>query len=181
MINSTWQSFQKPSVLFIGLSAKPNCEHLSPITKTGIIVEKIGDELPSVDIFKTNLVKTPPLDINGNLRYPNQNEMLNGWKELRAEIIEISPLVIVMLGQQVSFFLRSQIGIDPIKPKLPPDFSSKEYISQSSAQVLSVHHPSFVYVYRRNEIDSYVQNVSISISILINRFDPNNYFGKYLN
>lgn len=181
MIDSVWQQQYRPTVFFIGLSAKPNCEHLSTSTKTGIIVERISNELPDVKIVKTNLVKTPPLDERGKLRYPNHFEMNNGWSELKNEILTLSPLVVVLLGQQVSLFLRSQIGIDPIKPTLPSDFSSQSYISQSSRQILSVHHPSFVYVYRRCDIDSYVLNVALSISFLIQNKGQEKNFKEILN
>ena len=52
----------KPIIYFIGLSAKPMCEHLSSGTRTGDIIEKIINQLPSINTLKTNLVKTAPLD-----------------------------------------------------------------------------------------------------------------------
>ena len=158
---------KKPLVYFIGLSAKPNYDHLSPQTNTGNIVEQIIHGLPDVTTVKTNLVKAPPLDQRGNLRYPNFSEMEQGWKELQNEMDQMFPNLLVTLGQQVSFFLRSRMGIQPAKPILPADFSSKTYLSQSEHHLLSVHHPSFVFVYRRRYIDNYVNNVVQSVSSLI--------------
>jgi len=174
MIESKFQLVnEKPLVFFVGLSAKPNCEHLAPETRTGYIIEQIINCLPTVTVVKTNLVKTPPIDSAGKLRYPHPNEMKLGWRELQDEITQTHPHLLITLGQQVSFFLRSQMGVQPIKPQLPYDFSSKSYLSQSTSQILSIHHPSFVYVYRRKEIDNYIKNVVLSVSTLI--FENSNY------
>jgi hypothetical protein len=75
------------------------------------------------------------------------------------------------LGQQVSFFLRSQMGVQPAKQLLPSDFSYESYLAQSRYSILSVHHPSFIYVYRRKDIDNYVENVVISILTLVSEDD----------
>lgn len=158
---------KKPLVYFVGLSAKPMCEHLSLETRTGNIIEQIINNLASVDTIKTNLVKIAPFDQRGKLRYPNIVEMNLGWNELKKEIHQTSPNLLVTLGQQVSFFLRSQMGVHPEKPLLPANFSCELYLSQSKSNILSVHHPSYVFVYRRKEIKYYVENVVQSISILI--------------
>jgi hypothetical protein len=162
---------QKPLVYFVGLSAKPNCEHLALETRTGYIIGQIIHRLPSVRIVKTNLVKTPPIDQAGKLRYPSRNEMNVGWNELQNEMNQRFPDLLVTLGQQVSFFLRSQMGVQPAKPRLPSDFSYKSYLSQSQSNILSVHHPSFVFVYHRKDIQNYVDNVVLSILSLLPRSD----------
>jgi DNA polymerase len=158
---------RKPLIYFVGLSAKPMCEHLAPETRTGNIIEQIIHHLPSVKTIKTNLVKTPPIDQEGKLRYPNPNEMKIGWDELQNEMNQTFPNLLVTLGQQVSFFLRSQMGVQPAKPQLPADFSYESYLSQSKSNILSIHHPSFVFVYRRKDIENYVENVVLSILSLI--------------
>ncbi len=158
---------RKPLVYFVGLSAKPMCEHLAPETRTGNIIEQIIHQLPPIRIVKTNLVKTPPIDREGNLRYPNLKEMKLGWNELQGEMNQKFPNLLVTLGQQVSFFLRSQMAVQPAKPQLPIDFSYESCLSQSKSYILSVHHPSFIYVYRRKHIANYVENVVLSILSLI--------------
>jgi uracil-DNA glycosylase len=166
----------RPLVYFVGLSAKPMCEHLDPETRTGTIIERIIHELPAIETVKTNLVKIPPIDQKGNLRYPNQTEMQSGWNQLRHEIDKTFPTIIVTLGQQVSFFLRSQMGIHPAKPRLPSDFSYESYLLSSQFNILSVHHPSFIYVYRRKDIVKYVENVVKSI--VAPTFEGNCYAAK---
>ena len=150
---------RRPIVYFIGLSSKPNCEHLSIQTNTGNIVEQIIDGLPGITSIKTNLVKKPPLDERGILRYPTLIEMEKGWEDLHNEVIHISPNLLVTLGQQVSLFLRTQLGVQPTKPRLPDDFSPKTYLSQAGPNLLSVHHPSFVFVYRRRNVNKYIDSV----------------------
>lgn len=166
----------KPLVYFVGLSAKPMCEHLDPETRTGNIIEQIIHDLPAIEAIKTNLVKIPPVDQKGNLRYPNPTEMELGWNELHYEINRTFPSLIVTLGQQVSFFMRSQMGVQPTKPRLPSDFSYESYLSPSQSNILSVHHPSFIYVYRRNDIANYIENVVSSIATLV--FDSTCYSEK---
>src|SRR4030042_3386549 len=158
---------RNPLVYFIGLSAKPMCEHLAPETRTGYIIEQIIHHLPSINIVKTNLVKIPPIDQAGNLRYPNLNEMTLGWNDLQNDINQRLPYLLVTLGQQVSFFLRAQMGVQPAKSQLPSDFLYTSYLSQSRLYVLSIHHPSFVFVYRRKDMENYINNVVLSISSLV--------------
>lgn len=162
-------NYHKPLVYFVGLSAKPKREHLDPETRTGNIIEQIISGLPSITAVKTNLVKIPPIDKQGNLRYPNQIEMQSGWYKLQDEMHRIPPIVMVTLGQQVSFYLRSQMGVQPAKPRLPTDFSYESYLSQTQFKILSIHHPSFIYVYRRKHIRYYVENVVLSISALVSK------------
>lgn len=162
---------RNPLVYFVGLSAKPMCEHLAAETKTGNIIDQIIRDLPSIRTVKTNLVRIPPVDQEGNLRYPNQAEMQFGWNQLQDEMNRTSPSLVVTLGQQVSVFLRLQMGIQPTKPRLPLDFSYESYLSQSQSNILSVHHPSFVYVYHRKSIGSYIENVVISIITLTYEID----------
>jgi DNA polymerase len=154
-------------VYFVGLSSKPNCEPLSEKTKTGQIIKGIEILLPEANIIKINLVSTPPLDENGKLRYPSKNEMEVGWMEIKDQFTQCGNYLMVLLGQQVSGFLRAKVGVEPLKPKLPSDFSSELYLAQASSQLLSVHHPSFVYVYRRQQIQRYISSVAYSILYLL--------------
>lgn len=169
---------EKPLVYIVGLSAKPNCEHLAPDTRTGHIVEQIIYCLPYVEIVKTNLVRTPPIDQAGKLRYPNQIEMKLGWEELREEMNQTSPNLLVTLGLQVSSFLREQMGVRPTKPRLPTDFSYKAYLSQATSYLLSIHHPSFVFVYRRKHIQNYIENVALSITSLLFESDDRHFIRR---
>ena len=154
---------EKPRVFFVGLSIKPDCKHLDEDTQTGNVVAKIIQNIPSVSSIKTNLVKKPPLDRDGKLRYPNSKEMAEGWRLLRRDIDEASPRLVVTLGQQVSTFLRLQLGIRPEKPYLPGDYSYRSCLLSNNVEMLPVHHPSYIYIYRRKYIDNYVESIVQSI------------------
>jgi hypothetical protein len=157
----------KPLVYFVGLSAKPTCEHLDPETQTGRIIERIIDRLPYINPVKTNLVKFAPLDKMGKLRYPSQKEMKSGWSDLQSEINSREPFLVVMLGQQVSYYVRVQLGVTPPKALLPADFAYESILSNHKPYLLSVHHPSFVSVYRSKHIQKYIERVVQSISYLV--------------
>lgn len=150
------------NIYLIGLSSKPNKEHLSPDTQTGKIVQQIVCKLPFENIKKTNLVREVPLDASGKLRYPDNNEMRAGWKVLKEEINLSMPCILVTFGQQVSHFLQSELTGKPQKQKLSSEFSYKT-IESNNMTILPVHHPSFIYVYKRKNIDSYVDAVVHSI------------------
>ena len=166
---SSYNANTRPLVYIVGLSAKPNCEQLDPETKTGYVVQQIINRLPSAQVIRTNLVRTPPLTKDGKLRYPSKSEMVLGWNELRNEVHQTCPQLIVTLGCQVSSFLISQMGIQPTRLQLPPDFSYKDQTLLSLLPILPVHHPSFVLIYRRKHLENYMDNVADSISYLLSR------------
>jgi hypothetical protein len=172
---------EKPIIYFVGLSAKVNCEPLSIKTNTGKIVNSIEEKLPDMSFVLTNLVQFPPIDNNGKLRYPNMEEMRSGWCELKIKIRQTPPTLLILLGQQVSLFLRSEIGIKPVKPSLPQDFTYQSCLPQSNSSWLCVHHPSFVYVYRRKQLDSYIENVALSVSLLLEKPEHLTQAVNYLN
>lgn len=57
-------------ILWVGISAKIGEEPLSETTNTGKLVKQIENACGKSG-YKTNLVKCPPVDKNGKLRYPN--------------------------------------------------------------------------------------------------------------
>lgn len=154
---------EKPLVFFVGLSIKPARMHLDEDTRTGNIIAKIIKNIPLISSIKTNLVKKPPLDRDGKLRYPNYREMTEGWRLLSRDIDEASPQLVVTLGQQVSTFLRLQMGIRPEKSRLPEDFSYRSCLLSNNVEMLPVHHPSFIYIYRRKYVNDYVESIVHSI------------------
>ena len=86
--------------LWVGISAKIREEPLSETTNTGKLVKQIEAACGKPG-YKTNLVKCPPVDKNGKLRYPNQAEIDCCFKNLFAEIAEVKPKVVILLGEKV--------------------------------------------------------------------------------
>ena len=61
-------------ILWVGISAKIGEKPLSEATNTGKLVKQI-EAACGKPVYKTNLVKCPPVDKNGKLRYPNRTEI----------------------------------------------------------------------------------------------------------
>ena len=145
--------------MFIGLSAKPNTDDLCPTTNTGKLIAAIEDGfVDGIGICRTNTVKCAPLDANGKLRYPTEREMKSCLPSLISEIQAVAPKVIVPLGGQVARFLLQHLGNGTGFPGFGPDFSYKNY-SLALGHVMPIHHPSYIWIYRRKRIDEYVDRV----------------------
>jgi DNA polymerase len=150
----------KAAVMFIGLSAKPGTNDLCPSTNTGKLIVEIERRLTnSIGIYRTNAVKCAPLDAQGKLRYPTESEMRSCLPTLRSEIERVSPRVIVPLGGQVAKFLLRQFGNGISFEGFSPDFSYETY-QLPFGQVMPIHHPSYVWVYRRKRVEEYVAGVA---------------------
>lgn len=113
-------------------------------TTTGKIIKEIEESLPNVKFYKTNLVKCLPLNEKGKLRYPTKEECLTCLDNLLKENKELQPKVIVLLGKKVSSYV----------------LKGKEQIDVSFIQAL---HPSYIYVYKRNFILEYEENLKQEI------------------
>lgn len=147
------------AVMFIGLSAKPGTDDLCPTTNTGKLIAAIeGQLVSSLGICRTNAVRCAPLDSTGKLRYPTEKELLACLPELRNEIELVAPRVIVPLGGQVSRFLLQQLGRGLRFSGFDSGFSYQTY-SLGFGQAMPIHHPSYIWVYRRKRIDEYVSAV----------------------
>lgn len=120
------------NVLFIGLSDKVGCTPLQTGTKSGDLINKIIEKVNS-NFYKVNLVNFAPLDENNKLRYPNKEEMDLGYINLAKVINELSPCICVCLGHKVS-----------------------KYLSNKLNDTINIKHPSYIAVYKRKEIDIYV-------------------------
>ena len=98
-------TFKKSDVFFVGLSAKlikcPDDQPLDINTPSGQLIHQIEQHLTPYTIYKTNLVKCAPLDLNQKLRYPTTTEMNICATHLDLEIKELQPKIIFLLGKKV--------------------------------------------------------------------------------
>lgn len=155
-------------IMFIGLSAKPNTEDLCSTTNTGKLVAAIEDRIAGgIGIYRTNTVKCAPLDVYGKLRYPTDREMKSCLPSLVCEIQAIAPKVIVPLGAQVTRFLLQNLGDGTDFPGFDSDFSYQTY-SFSFGHFMPIHHPSYIWIYRRKRIDEYIGKVVEQLTELAN-------------
>lgn len=155
------------NVMWVGLSAKKatNAEGFVPLnlnTNTGKLVAEIEAQCPSVNFYKTNLVKFPPLDAKQKLRYPTLEECALCYPELQIEIRTINPRVILLLGNKTATFILNQLGLQ--MPKLSYKYQSLDH---EERWYVPIHHPSYIMVYKRKEKYLYIQAVKDVIDRLV--------------
>ena len=92
-------------------------------------------------IYKTNLVKFTPKDEKGKIRYPSKEEISSQLNLLIEEIKTKQPKVILAMGNMVSDYLQS------VKELIPTNIEK-------------VEHPSYISVYRRKQIDEYLEKIN---------------------
>lgn len=147
-------------VIWVGLSAKKidsfqDARPLSPTTNSGKIISEIEDYFgESVSFYKTNLVKCLPLDNANKLRYPSYDEMSDCYSNLMVELQELKPKLVILLGKLVSNFITQQNSqlIKQTENRLHAD-------KLMPTHYFTVHHPSYIYVYRRKQINEYIQSL----------------------
>lgn len=153
-------------IMFVGLSAKPETDDLCPTTNTGKLIGAIEERIANgIGIYRTNAVKCAPLDKAGKLRYPTALEMLACLSSLQREIKVVAPRVIVPLGGQVSRFLLQHMGDGRQFSGFSPDFSYETY-ALPFGHAMPIHHPSYIWIYKRKRIDEYVARVVSQLTTL---------------
>lgn len=146
-------------VMFVGLSFKPGTEALCPSTNSGKLIGEIERRVASaINVHRTNLVKCAPCDGNGKLRYPTSSEMKSCLPTLLAEIDHYQPRVIVPLGGQVTKFMLASLLSTPQFGGFADDFDYQAF-SFNGSILLPVHHPSYIWIYRRKHVHEYVSAV----------------------
>jgi DNA polymerase len=150
------------SVFWVGLSSVLITEEnyripLSPITKSGALIQRIEDPyLKDISFYKTNVVKCLPLS-NDKIRYPLKHEMEKCYPNLVDEIDTLKPKTIFLLGKQVAQFVLYKHSITSFY--LNEHFHYESFVIEGINYV-PIHHPSFILVYRRSFIDHYVNGIS---------------------
>lgn len=143
----------KIDVMWVGLSAKNDKvgNKLSPLdssSNSGKVVDMIEAQHENLSFYRTNLVKYAPLDERGKLRYPNSSEMATAMPELMREFEECQPKIVFLLGGRVGDFVQ-------------------DYLKQNhkiiQTVVCKIYHPSYIYIYKRKQLDKYVREVSKKI------------------
>ncbi len=143
--------------MWVGLSAKEvdDIDKNYPLegnTNSGLLIKEIEDVLPSLDYYKTNLVKCLPLDNKGKIRYPSTNEMNKCINNLLLEIEVMNPKIIFLLGNIVYNFISKYISKNNIK---------------INSLIKHIEHPSYIYVYKKKEKDNYIKKAINEIKEVI--------------
>lgn len=157
--------FLKNSHIFwVGLSAvqfDDGMEQLplSSFTRTGALINTIEETLKEeISFYKTNLVKCVPLKENGKIRYPIEHEMEKCFSNFQYELNELKPSVVFLLGKQVASFVMKKMGVKEIA--FPEDYKYKAVFVNGTFFV-PVHHPSFMLVYKRKQLDNYIKSIRL--------------------
>lgn len=154
-------------VFWVGLSAKKKKSNkeipLSPETNTGMVIQRIEEVCGEVTTYKTNLVKCLPLTEEQKLRYPNKKEIDSCYEHLAEEIQELSPKIVFLLGGKVSSAVEKHLKINFEKW----DEFKYHYKKINGVYYVPIHHPSYIYVYRRKRIDEYINEVERIIKRLL--------------
>ena len=150
---------KESQVFWVGLSAKKansdNEPPLSQQTNSGRILHSVEEMCGEITTYKTNLVKCLPLTEQQKIRYPNEREIECCYGHLVNEIDAMSPHIVFLLGERVATAVDKHIGLG--LPKWQ-DFSYgyKEYCG---VFYVPIHHPSYIYVYRRKRMDDYFSGI----------------------
>lgn len=158
---------KKCQVFWVGLSAKKMSSDtelpLSPETNTGMLIQKIEEMCEEVSTYKTNLVKCLPLTEQQKLRYPNRREIDSCFEHLISEISTMSPKIVFLLGEKVYSSVGRHLHIQFDKWN---DFEY-HYKKYNGIYFVPIHHPSYIYVYKRKNMDQYVKSIEEIISDLL--------------
>ena len=155
-------------VLWVGLSAKKVMYDdeipLSKSTNSGAIIHRIEESLDGVSTYKTNLVKCLPLDDRQKLRYPNRQEIDDCFCNLEEEISTLAPKIVFLLGEKVysSVAKRYRFSFGKI------DGFNYQTVRHNGVYYVAVHHPSYIHVYKRKFIDTYIQSLHDITQRLLN-------------
>lgn len=154
-------------IFWVGLSAKKVMSDielpLSPETNTGMIIQKIEERCEEVIAYKTNLVKCLPLTEQQKLRYPNKSEIDCCFEHLLSEIHAMSPKIVFLLGEKVYSTVAKKMNIEFEKWN---DFEY-HYEKIEGIYYVPIHHPSYIHVYKRKNMQDYIEGVEKIISQLL--------------
>ncbi len=143
----------KIDVMWVGLSAKNDKagNRLAPLdssSNSGKVINMIETRHKQLNFYRTNLVKYAPLDNCGKLRYPSFAEMETAMPDLICEFEKYQPKIVFLLGERVGR-------------------SVQRYLSQNcismQATFDTIYHPSYVYIYKRKQLEEYICKVSARI------------------
>lgn len=155
-------------IMWIGLSAKKVDDidddvPLSPLTKSGKVLTFVEELFEDLTTYKTNLVKCLPLDSEGKLRYPTKAEINACVPHIETEINWLKPKLVILLGEKVSAAVLNYFGILVQKKSNDYEYST---VFHNGIRFISVQHPSYIAVYRRNDMPHYALGISNVVSAI---------------
>lgn len=159
----------KSHIFWVGLSAVQFNDDtellpLPPNTRSGALIESVEEPLKNeISFYKTNLVKCLPLKGDGKIRYPLEHEMEKCFPNFEYELDELNPSVVFLLGRQVAAFVMKKLGFSEISLSEEFKYESFEF---GNTTFVPVHHPSYILVYKRRSLDSYIKSLQSHCRVL---------------
>ena len=146
-------NMRKSDIMFLGISAKikekgdemPLSENTNSGKLIKMIEERLLEENNNLLCYRSNMVKCVLLNEKGKIRYPDNLEIENCIENLVYELNRVKPKVVVFLGRLVEKYL-------------------KKKIIELGYNTITIYYPSYIYVYRKKEIEKYVEESSKNIS-----------------
>ena len=143
---------RKSDIMFVGISAKiretedemPLSENTNSGKLIKMIEERLVEENHNISCYRSNMVKCVPLNEKGKIRYPDILEIENCIDNLAYELSIVKPKVVVLLGRIVEKYL-------------------KKKIIELGYNTIIIYHPSYIHVYRKKEIEKYIEESSKNI------------------
>lgn len=147
-------AIEENSIFFVWLSHKSDkdknvLDAFCTTTASWKLIHSIKNQTET-SIHLANLVKWVPLDKDNKIRYPSDIEKQIWLRELKNEILIYKPTKIFLFGKQVSDVFMKDQDIEKIHETL--------YKFQDT-YIISVEHPSFISVYKRDYIEQYCKNI----------------------
>lgn len=154
-------------IFWVGLSAKKTVSDikipLSPETNTGSLIQQIERMFGGLNTYKTNLVKCVPLTEQQKLRYPNKEEIDSCFEHLLSEIHTMSPKIVFLLGERVYSSVGNHLEIEFEKWN-GFEYHYKEF---ERTYYVPIHHPSYIWVYKKKRMDEYIKSIEEIINQLL--------------
>ena len=159
---------KKCKIFWVGLSAKKaNTDTdipLSSETNTGMLIKRIEETYEDIiSCYKTNLVKCLPLTEQNKLRYPTAKEIDCCFENLLTEIKAMNPQIVFLLGEKVYTSIAKKMQV---KFEKWNDFEY-QYKMIDGIYYVPIHHPSYIYIYKRKWIQEYINGVHNIIKQLL--------------
>lgn len=159
--------FKSCQIFWVGLSAKKaTCENekpLSPTTNSGKLICNIEERCTEVLTYKTNLVKCVPLNEEEKLRYPNKKEIDICFPNLKEELSSLKPRIVFLLGDKVAKAVSRHFKLTFAKWE---GFDYK-YTIHDGIYYIPIHHPSYIHVYKRKQMETYIEEIENLITKLL--------------
>lgn len=158
---------KQSQIFWVGLSAKKLTYEgegpLAATTASGKLLGRVAASCPGISFYATNLVKGVPLDEHQQLRYPKKQEIAACFPNLAKEIQILAPKIVFLLGTMVTATVEQQFGLT---------FKGWEgfaynYLQYEKVYYVPIHHPSYIWVYKRKQVEEYLASLERLISVLI--------------